>query len=85
MGVQFNPKLAEKPIYQVNSNFGTNIRGIGGFEPGYTGGAGVVEMATNPPKRAVDNLPKAQMIAYNEDLPAQAGRERGVSTWSLIG
>ena len=37
-----------------------------------------------PSGRAVDRAPKAEMVQYNEYLPAQAGRDAGFSTKFLI-
>ena len=37
-----------------------------------------------PSGRAIDRAPKAEMVQYNEYLPAQAGYERGVSTKFLM-
>ena len=64
-----------------------NSKGIQGvsFTPQEWTGGGVIDTASNVPSRAVDKLPKAQKVNYEEYLPGQAGYSRGTSTWSLIG
>lgn len=61
----------------------TRIGAIGFTPQEHTGG--VIETSSNVPSRAVDKLPKAQKVNYEEYLPGQAGYSRGTSTWSLIG
>lgn len=81
MGYKAIPALEQNFQYQ-NYGQGSKIGTLGGlrvsgFQP--TGGA---EQATTG-GRALDNAPKAQRFAYEENIPPQAGREAGLSTWSL--
>lgn len=73
----------------ISSNFlsltGNNRIGAVSFTPQEWTGGGVIDTASNVPSRAVDKLPKAQKVNYEEYLPGQAGYSRGTSTWSLIG
>ena len=64
----------------------TAINRIGAvsFTPQEWTGGGVIYTASNEPSRAVDKLPKAQKVNYEEYLPAQAGHSSGTSNWSLI-
>ena len=61
-------------------------RGIGAictYQP-YLGVSVAGGESENIPPRAVDRMPKGQMLHYNEELRAQAGHDAGKSTWSLI-
>lgn len=74
--------------YLAQNTFGNNLR-VGGGSPVETGG-GVpgVEYAGSGAStlvgRAVDRAPKAEMVNFNEYLPAQAGYESGISTRFLM-
>ncbi len=75
------------PIEQ-NYNFLDLTRGtrgigaVGTYRP-YEGGAVAGGGGEAAPARAVDRLPKAQMVSYEENLAPQAGYERGLSTKTL--
>jgi len=67
----------------LNLTGGTRgVQGVG-YTPYVTTTSGG-ESEGGAPSRAVDRLPKAQMVTYKENLPAQAGYEAGFSTKTLI-
>ncbi len=76
------------PGIEQNYNF-LNLtggaRGVGAVGPHrpYEGGGVTATGAEPAPSRAVDNLPKAQMVAYHENIPAQAGYAAGISEKTL--
>ena len=58
------------------------VGAVGTYQPYQGGGVTGAETETSP-ARAVDRLPKAQILAFNEYLPEQAGYKAGLSTKTL--
>lgn len=75
------PALEQNYQYQ-NYGQGSKIGRLGGLQVGGLQPTGGVEQGVTT-GRALDNAPKAQMFAYEENIASSAGREAGVSTWSL--
>ena len=81
MGFPAIPALEQNYQYQ-NYGQGSKIGRLGGLQVGGfqpTGGA-EQGVATG---RALDNAPRGQAFTYEENIPPTAGREAGISTWSL--
>lgn len=81
MSLSVIPALEQNFQYQ-NYGQGSKIGRLGGLQVGGFQPAGGAEQATTG-GRALDNAPKAQRFAYEENIPPQAGRDAGLSTWSL--
>lgn len=60
-----------------------HVGAIGSPQP-YVGGTSTGIGGQDAPARAVERLPKGEMVAFEENIPPQAGRERGISTGTLI-
>lgn len=58
------------------------VGAVGTYQP-YVGGGVTGGETETTSARAVDRLPRAQMLAFDENLPAQAGYPAGISTRTL--
>lgn len=58
------------------------VGAVGTYQP-YQGGVVAGGEIESTPARAVDRLPKGQMLDFQENLSAQAGYKAGISTKTL--
>lgn len=74
------------PIDYNFLNLTGSTRGIGaiGGQPHVAGTSTGGNSQEPSITRAIDRLPKCEMVSYEEYLPSQAGREAGFSTKTLI-
>lgn len=75
------PALEQNYQYQ-NYGQGSKIGRLGGLQVGGFQPTGGAEQGVTT-GRALDNAPKAQKFAYEENIASSAGYSAGVSTWSL--